>query len=127
MFIGTLLVALVLGLAFAALYGTVFGAREGAPGYLVVFVLLFLFAWAGSLWLAPFGPAILGVYWLPGLVVTLLIFLLLAALAEHRPPRTQREARAEIEARQETETALGIFFWVLIGGLVAAIVIALVV
>ena len=124
MLIGNILIALLFAVLFAALFGALFGGREGVPGFLVVFLLLFLFAWAASLWLGPLGPAILGVYWLPGLVVTLLIFLLLAALAERRPPRSTREVKAEIEARDETAFAFGILLWVLIGGLILAIVIA---
>ena len=86
-------------------------------------LLFFLFAWSGSLWIGPYGPAILGVYWLPGLVLTLLIFLLLGGIAE-RSPRHYREVQAEIEAKQEAERFLGIAFWILISALIVAIVIA---
>ncbi|MFP4114140.1 MAG: hypothetical protein ACOC2Y_04925 [Spirochaetota bacterium] len=124
MFIGDVLVALLVAVLLAALFGGLFGRRQGAPGFAIVFLLFFLFAWAGGLWIEPYGPPVFGVYWLPGLVVTLLIFLLLAALAERRPPKSTREVKAEIEARQEAVTALGVLFWVLIGGLIVAIVIA---
>ena len=119
----TILFAFVLGLLLALLFGALFGDRERIPGFVVVFLLFFLFAWAGSLWIGPYGPAILGVYWLPGLVVTLLIFLLIGAIAE-RSPRHYREVQAEIEAKQETEKYLGMAFWVLIAALVVAIIIA---
>ncbi|MFP4378495.1 MAG: hypothetical protein ACLFP4_15735 [Spirochaetales bacterium] len=124
MFFGDVIVAILLGVLFAVLFGVSFGRTSGAPGFFFVFLLLFLFAWAGGLWLEPFGPALLGIYWLPGLIVTVLIFLLLAALATSRPPETTAEAKAELEARQTTAAALGIFFWVLIIGLVVSILVA---
>lgn len=124
MLLGDILVALLFALLFAGLFGALFGAREGVPSFLFVVVLLFFFAWAGALYLGPLGPALFGVYWLPGLVVTLLIFLLLAAFAQARPPRSTREAKAEIEARQEAQTAFGVLFWVLIGALLVAILVA---
>jgi hypothetical protein len=124
MFIGDLIIAILFGVLFAVFFALIFGSRDGAPGFFFVFLLLFLFAWAGGLWLEPFGPPILGLYWLPGLIVTLLIFLLLAALVTSSPPRTTREAKAELEAKQTTVAVLGVFFWVLIIGLVVAIVIA---
>jgi hypothetical protein len=124
MFIGDLLIALVFAVVFAALFGALYGGRSGVPGFALVFVLLFLFAWAAAAWIGPTGPAVFGVYWLPGLVVTLLIFLLLAAFAERRPPRSTREARIEIEARNEIERVFGVLIWAVIGGLVVAILLA---
>lgn len=118
------LIALVLGVLFALLFGALFNGRDGAPGFLFVFLLFFLFAWAGGAWIGPLGPALFGVYWLPGLIVTLLVFLLIGALASSRPPQTTREAKAELEAAQATQTALGVFFWVLIVGLIVAVVLS---
>ncbi|MFW6312634.1 MAG: hypothetical protein ACOC2N_01970 [Spirochaetota bacterium] len=123
MVIGNVVLALVLGVLFAALIGVVFGVRSGAAGFLMLFLLFFLFAWAGGLWIGPLGPAFLGVYWLPGLVVTLLIFLLIGALSYHRPVST-REAQAEIEARQAAEKIFGTLIWLVILGLMIAIVVA---
>jgi len=124
MIFADVLLALVFGVLFALLFGALFNGRDGAPGFLFVFLLFFFFAWAGGIWVGPFGPPLFGLYWLPGLIVTLLIFLLIAALASSRPPKSTAEAKAEIEARQTTETVLGLFFWVLIVGLIVAIVLA---
>ncbi|HKJ86767.1 MAG TPA: hypothetical protein VKA06_11860 [Spirochaetia bacterium] len=123
MVIGDVVLALVLGVLFAALIGAVFGVRGGTAGFLMLFLLFFLFAWAGGLWIGPLGPAFLGVYWLPGFVVALLIFLLIGALSYHRPVST-REAQAEIEARQTAEKVFGALIWLVILGLILAIVVA---
>jgi hypothetical protein len=119
-----ILFALALGVLFALLFGALFNSRDGAPGFLMVFLLFFFFAWAGGAWIGPLGPVILGFSWLPGLIVTVLIFLLIAALASARPPKTTQEAKAELEAAQATTTVLGVFFWVLIVGLIVAIVLS---
>lgn len=124
MLLGQILLALVSAAVFTALFGALFGYRDRMPGLVIVFVLLFLFTWAGAAWIAPIGPAIVGVYWLPGVVITLLIFLLLAAFAQSRPPRTTREAKAELEAVETAARFFGIAIWILIGALVLAIIVA---
>lgn len=124
MLLGDILLALLSAAVFAALFGALFGARDRMGELVMVFVLLFLFSWAGAAWIGPVGPAILGVYWLPGVVITLLIFLLLVAFAQSRPPRTTREARAELEAVQTAARFFGIAIWILIAGLILAIIIA---
>jgi hypothetical protein len=121
---GHILIAFLSALVFTALFGVLFGVRDRIPELVMVFVLLFLFAWAGAAWIGPAGPALLGVYWLPGVVVTVLIFLLLAVFARSGPPRTTREARAELEAVQTAARFFGIAIWILIAGLVLAIIIA---
>jgi hypothetical protein len=123
MLLADLVVALVIGLVVTAVFIMIFRARANAPGVLVVFLLFFLFSWAGGLWLAPFGPPVFGAYWLPGLIVTVLVFLLLALVLE-QPPRTRREARVELEARQEATTFFAVLLSILVVGLIVAIVIA---
>lgn len=121
MFIYELVSALVIAFLFAVLFSVLFRSRETAPGFTFAFILFFLFAWAGGLWLGPFGPPLLGVYWLPGIVLVILIFLLLGIFVD-RAPQTKQEAKAELETRQAIGTLFGVFFWLLIVGLVVAIV-----
>jgi hypothetical protein len=45
----------------------------------VFFALIFLAAWAGGVWIAPMGPVLFGVYWVPFVVFGLIFALLLAA------------------------------------------------
>lgn len=121
MFLYELVSALVIAFLFALLFSVLFRRQDTSPGFTFAFVLFFLFAWAGGLWLAPLGPAIFGVYWLPGALLVLLIFLLLGVLVD-REPRTRREAQTELEIRQAIGTLFGVFLWLLIVGLVIAIV-----
>lgn len=72
-----------------------------------VFLLFFLIAWAGGLWIRPFGPTVLGFYWLPGLLlVTLLLLLLISLATDTTPPR--KKCRAEITAERAAITAAGV-------------------
>lgn len=89
--------------------------------FLFFFVILFLASWAGGLWLQPFGPAVWGVAWLPFVLVGIFVALLLAAAASpgRYPSATgpvERDAPAAAAA-----LAFGVFFWLLVIGLLVAI------
>jgi len=113
------LAALLLSLLFTA------GFRRPADwaNFLIFFVVVFLAAWAGGVWLTPFGPAVWGVYWLPFLLVALVIALILAALVPNRPPRSRRQAELQAEEAAEAETALSVFFWILMVVLLIGIIV----
>ncbi|MFO7866233.1 MAG: hypothetical protein R6V02_05400 [Candidatus Aminicenantes bacterium] len=115
------LAALAVSLIFA--YG--FRRRGLWPGFLLFFLIVFLFTWAGGVWVTPFGPEYAGVQWLPFLIVALIISFLIAAAIPpaYTRPRTSeskdlREARA-----QEVSRFLGIFFWILVVILLVAVIV----
>jgi len=120
-FLYALFFALVLTAAFFALFRT-----KGPWSSIVLFFLvIFLAAWAGGAWLAPFGPGLWGISFLPFLLVGLVFALLLAAAA----PSEEEDSTVELvdpkEIREEKTTAvraLGLFFWVLIGALLVIII-----
>jgi len=116
--LGHALLAFVL--AVGAVVTLVVGLRFQSPwksGW-ALFAVLFLAIWAGGIWVAPFGPGIWNIYWLPFLLMAVLFAVLIAAIA---PPHVHTLAE-EHEREREIELGLGLFFWVLIGGLVLAIV-----
>ena len=80
--------------------------------------VLFLVTWAGGIWVAPFGPPIGAIYWLPFTLIAVLLATLLAAVV---PPEL-RTPRDIVTREEELETGLGFFFWILVVGLVVAIV-----
>lgn len=117
---------LLFGLIIAAILSAVFGVgfRRYGPweGFVSFFLVLLLAAWAGALWMQPFGPPLLGFYWLPVFALTLLIAVLLASTtpsSRYRPP-SERPAGG---AAQETaaERGLDAFFWVVLGLLLVMI------
>lgn len=80
-------------------------------------LVLFLSTWAGGVWLAPFGPTIWSIYWLPFLLMAILTAILIAAI---EPPRDRTRAE-RMERERELEMGLGVFFWILVGALVLAV------
>lgn len=119
MFLWHLIFAIVIALFISAVFGLGFRRTGAWPGIFIFFLIIFLFSWAGGIWLAPFGPTIAGAYWLPFLFVGILIALFLAAAVP--PERPRRRIEAPEQEVVESETVLGVFFWFLIVLLIIAI------
>ena len=83
-----------------------------------LFLVLFLSTWAGGVWMAPFGPTVRNLYWLPFLLIAVLTAVLIAAI---EPPRDRTRTEV-VERERELEMGLGVFFWILVGALVLAVV-----
>lgn len=121
-FIILLLIAIVIGSVFY--YGF---KRRGPWNLLWVFLILFLVAWAGRLWIAPADPVNWGYAWLPVIFWVLLIALLIAAAS---PGEDRRTAKGNPDNREEVaetggKTVFGIFFWLLLLALTTIIIIGL--
>lgn len=123
--------ALILAVVLSSLLiGT---GRRGpglAAGFVFYFILFLLFGWAASLWLAPAGNPVGGVYWVSPLAAVVLMTLILFAIIPADSGRIEREE--EIRERRETpretrnrhavEAGVGLFFWLAVFGLLGAIV-----
>ncbi len=91
------LVAVFLSAIFAL------GVRRQGPwtDFVAFFTIVFLAAWAGSVWVTPVGRSLWGVYWLPFPFVGFVIALLLAASAPAGPlAHAPRPLFAEGQARR---------------------------
>jgi hypothetical protein len=126
MFIAHLLTALIIAtLIMIPFY--LLGRVGPWNGWLWFALVLFLFTWAGGVWVGPYGPILWGFGWLPFLFFGLIFAFLMAAAVPPRPPRTSREAVAQAQAKREgvvlTGIALGFFFWILMALLIAALII----
>jgi hypothetical protein len=124
MFLGHLLFALVIALVLAVIFGAGFCRYRWGADLVLFFILLFLFTWAGGLWVLPFGPLAWDIPFFSFLFVGIVVALLLAALAP-APGKYPRSYESPKEARRETRDAaiaFGIFFWILIIGLVVLII-----
>src|SRR5205085_11709591 len=115
------LFAFILALLLAWGFSKVFGTRAPGDKFIWFFLMIFLFAWAGGIWIAPIGPLWWGVSWIPVLATGFLIALLLTAIAP-RSPRNRQEARVQVAAEETVVVALGTFFWILIALLVLSII-----
>lgn len=121
--------ALILALIVAAIFHYGFG-RSGPWGPFWTFLLvLFFAAWAGSLWIEPVGPVIYGFAWLPTLFWIFIVALIIIAAAGEdrttRPTGTEIPETGVPESEVGTAAALGLFFWILLGLFVIAILIGL--
>lgn len=116
------------------LFGMVFRRRGARAGGLWIFFLVVLLAtWAGAVWMRPIGPAVGGVHWLPAIGLGTIVALLMAAaspaLARGRRKRdgdTDPEGIAttgdrEADASMAAVVAVSAYLWVLILGLVLAL------
>ena len=115
--IGHLLLSLVLAGGAVAILVQGLRARPSTPVW-ALFILLFFAIWAGGMWIVPIGPVHLGIAWLPFVLMAILLTVFVVALS----PRRGAGHRSEREVEREVEVGLGLYFWVLIGALVAAVV-----
>ena len=104
----------ILSLVLAAVAMAVLSIGIEHPRRAPVFVVLFLAIWAGGAWMAPRGVGLFRLY-LPFVLVAVLLSTVGAVFAHHSRtgPREQK---------REIVTGLGIFFWLLVLGLLAVIV-----
>jgi hypothetical protein len=118
-FLTAFFVAMIISLIFAI----GFKGKRLWLNFLFFFSIFFLITWAGGIWLTPFGPSIKGFYWLPFLVVGILIALFLAAAVTSYRPRSKKGQIQEREVmRLDPEAVFGSFFWALIILLFLAVV-----
>jgi hypothetical protein len=98
-------------------------------GLLWLFLLLFLAAWAGGVWIRPLGPDVWGIHWLGFLLAGLLVALALVATGSPKAPRGRHETLdllEEVEREKALEESayitLSLFYWVLLLFLAAAVI-----
>jgi hypothetical protein len=134
MFIWHIISAIVIGVLITIVFVYIFNRKGPWSNAGVFFLIIFLSMWAANLWIEPFGPSFLGIYWLP-VVLTGLIFALLLAAAEipSEDSRTQDETmiEAEIEEKVRSDSSRNrmsdLLLWTFFGILSCALVIAIVV
>jgi hypothetical protein len=122
MFFTHLLLALVIGLLFAAIFPMGMRGYRGGYAFLIFFLLLFFATWAGGVWLTPIGYAY---PWFVFLLIGLFLALFIAALLPPAPPprKKQKEPGTEPTASEAaTIVTVNAFFWILLIGLMIAII-----
>jgi hypothetical protein len=78
------------------------------------FIVILLAVIAAGLWIQPAGPLYRDIYYMPPLVVGILVALLLAAATPSPRARTALDRSEKKEEKRENDFyALGIFFWIL--------------
>ncbi len=80
------------------------------PSFLFLFLLLLLLTWVGGIWITPFGPVLLGGYWLPFFFVGLFFAILILALL---PPGQIERPSTDYEPPTTAKRPAAIFLWLL--------------
>jgi hypothetical protein len=128
MIFSDLLFVLLITLVLTAVF--VVGFRKQRTGHIIAmfFIILFLATWAVGLWIVPVGPKVLGVPWVSYLIAGLLLALLLTALVPlAKSPKARDESSKEAEEKTVAIAVFDLFFWILVIGLIAAIILRYVV
>ncbi len=90
-------------------------ARGPWGSFWTFFTIVLLAILASDLWIGPIGPYYADVYWLPPLIVGVLIAFLLAATTPPGKPLTRNEKLSnENLVEEKTSVVVGRFFWFLI-------------
>jgi hypothetical protein len=122
-------ILVALFLAFIVIWGlTIFAGEGGGKATWPVFLLFFLAILAGGLWMTPVGPPVVGVYFIPFMLMAIFIALFWAAV----PPPSIRKRRTNAQApastveddTKATAVGLGALFWLLVIGLVVVVLFA---
>jgi MFS family permease len=120
------LFALAVSLFLTAVFAVVGRQAKSARRVILFFLVVFLGAWAGGIWITPVGPMILGVYWLSFFGVGLVLALVLEAVAAfsvHPSEPVARDIQKDKREEREIEAVLGVFFWILVVTFIGAIVV----
>lgn len=118
------LFAAVFAVLLTLIFSTLFRRKGPWSRGLVFFLVVFLAAWAGGVWLVPFGPTLFGVTWLPFLIAGLFVALILAAALP--PQMTEEPSKKKIVLEKRTDAVeqkrFDAFFFLLIGALLIAVI-----
>ncbi len=111
-------ISLLITLAFTYL----FRVRGPWGTFWTFFLVILLAVLAADIWIEPMGPYYRDVYWLPPLIVGILLALILAAASPGKYDRKQvDQAGEEYQGDKVAFIALGVFFWFLLILLVALV------
>jgi hypothetical protein len=132
MFFIEMLLALTLSIVLSIALTKLFYRKGPGPlsGFLFFIIMLFLFIWAGGVWLAPIGTPAWGVYWAGFVVIGFFAALLIAALS----PDSRDELDSAVSDLREADlqgpdvkrtviiAGFSLIFWVIVALLLVAII-----
>jgi hypothetical protein len=121
-----LIIILIIALFITTIIYVVFKDKSPKGMFWLFLIVIFLAVWSARLWIVPFGPLILGIAWIPIMVVGILFALVLLAVA--KPSRNLRKKTIDKQVGAQTDedkksVAYGALFWILIIILAMAVII----
>lgn len=116
--------ALIIALFFTLLFSFVFKNRGPWGSFWSFFLVLFLIVLAGSVYIEPFGPYVKEVAWVPLVFIGLFIAILLGATTPQKSKQQEDDlADKVVNEPLEAVPVIGVFFWILILAMLAAIIV----
>ena len=123
-----ILVALIIAAVLSVTFALTTRSRGDRTGFIWFFLIILMGAWAGGIWLQPFGPAFREVRWIPFLAIGLIFAIFVTQFGSRKPPHGRHESLDKLEEiAQErklekiTYVTLSAFFWVVLLTLLVAI------
>jgi len=110
--IADLLMAFAFSLLIVWIFSVVFKTKGPWNNFIWFFLVVGLFAWAGGVWLVPFGPRWYGIGWMPILLMCFIAILMMTAATSRSTRGIVKRKRNIVES--EGKAALDIVFWLLI-------------
>lgn len=122
MFLAQLVFAFLMGVLFTMIFAFALRRRGPWASVWTFFIIVFLVAWAGSLWITPAGPVFRGIYWVP-IVFLSFVAAVLLAYAVPRQYRTKKvETITDAKRDEEGTRVLDTVFWILLVALTITII-----
>ncbi len=117
----SLIYAIILGIIFTLIFAVGISRSRRWDNILGFFAVIFLVGWAGSLWVIPYEPFLFGISWIPILILTLVVALILSAVLTSYYPKI--EASMSDEREKVGGSIIGTFFWIIIFILIVSIIV----
>lgn len=122
MIIIDIIAALILAVFVSLLLTYSFRRRNPWENFAAFFMLLFLFIWAGGIWITPVGPPVMGFYWLSFLLIGVLSLLIIGSLLPVNETVVKLETEEEKKEEEKIAKGLSTFFWIIIAFLAGSII-----
>ena len=123
-------VALFIAILVSVVFSFALRRRIPRRGFFWFFLILLLATWAGGMWIGPLGPTFRGIYWLPFVLVAILVGFFLFAVAPRRAPTSRIETLEMLEEigrerrlEKLTYISFGLFFWIALLTLITVIIV----
>jgi hypothetical protein len=113
-------VAFVFALFISVVFTSAFRKIKLWINFRMFFLMIFLFTWAGGIWLVSFGPTFRGIALLPFLFASVLAATLMSVALSAFFLTRRRQKEAEIEF-STFEKRLDAFYWTMVVYLIIAI------
>ena len=106
---------IILALLIALFFSFILNAKGPWGNFWVFYLVIFFGILLADIWLRPMGPYWLDVYWIPPLIVGVLVALLLAAATPEKSIREKRRKKDSDEEDDKSPLAgISIFFWIVL-------------